>query len=177
MRQTKSLARERKLRGRGLRAALSAIIFGLIAVHRLAEAGPVDDWTFSGDGWDTTSVGLVSDLRNSSLQAVETQSTGKRVAVGYTIDGEFDVAAVRWNPDGTRDSTFATCFPANFCVAGTLTLEMGESTLFIPANDKAEDLAIDSSDRIVFVGSSNSCLLYTSPSPRDVEESRMPSSA
>ena len=26
-------------------------------------------------------------------------------------------------------------------------------------------------------GVSNSCLLYTSPSPRDVEESRMPSSA
>ena len=29
----------------------------------------------------------------------------------------------------------------------------------------------------VEIMSSNSCLLYTSPSPRDVEESRMPSSA
>ena len=28
-----------------------------------------------------------------------------------------------------------------------------------------------------FAAQSNSCLLYTSPSPRDVEESRMPSSA
>ena len=28
-----------------------------------------------------------------------------------------------------------------------------------------------------YVGMSISCLLYTSPSPRDVEESRMPSSA
>ena len=28
-----------------------------------------------------------------------------------------------------------------------------------------------------FAGCSNTCLLYTSPSPRDVEESRMPSSA
>ena len=30
---------------------------------------------------------------------------------------------------------------------------------------------------VLCVGSSNGCLLYTSPSPRDVEESRMPSSA
>ena len=30
---------------------------------------------------------------------------------------------------------------------------------------------------IAMVGVSNDCLLYTSPSPRDVEESRMPSSA
>ena len=30
---------------------------------------------------------------------------------------------------------------------------------------------------IWFTGLSGSCLLYTSPSPRDVEESRMPSSA
>ncbi len=28
-----------------------------------------------------------------------------------------------------------------------------------------------------FIGLGNICLLYTSPSPRDVEESRMPSSA
>jgi len=28
-----------------------------------------------------------------------------------------------------------------------------------------------------FVGLRDACLLYTSPSPRDVEESRMPSSA
>ena len=39
---------------------------------------------------------------------------------------------------------------------------------FIGDKEEAEDLAIE-----VFL----SCLLYTSPSPRDVEESRMPSSA
>ena len=32
-------------------------------------------------------------------------------------------------------------------------------------------------DEIALVQSDNTCLLYTSPSPRDVEESRMPSSA
>ena len=30
---------------------------------------------------------------------------------------------------------------------------------------------------LVYLDSAASCLLYTSPSPRDVEESRMPSSA
>ena len=35
------------------------------------------------------------------------------------------------------------------------------------------DLTIEDGEFTVFVG----CLLYTSPSPRDVEESRMPSSA
>ena len=32
-------------------------------------------------------------------------------------------------------------------------------------------------DRDAFLAKIKSCLLYTSPSPRDVEESRMPSSA
>ena len=32
-------------------------------------------------------------------------------------------------------------------------------------------------DQRYFIGSQSSCLLYTSPSPRDAHESRMPSSA
>ena len=32
-------------------------------------------------------------------------------------------------------------------------------------------------DTLYVMGSGSTCLLYTSPSPRDVEESRMPSSA
>ena len=35
----------------------------------------------------------------------------------------------------------------------------------------------DKAEKIATVGDAISCLLYTSPSPRDVEESRMPSSA
>ena len=38
----------------------------------------------------------------------------------------------------------------------------------------AQQFSSETSSRIAFDGS---CLLYTSPSPRDVEESRMPSSA
>ena len=41
--------------------------------------------------------------------------------------------------------------------------------------DVTEDQAMDLVD--AFTGKKEGCLLYTSPSPRDVEESRMPSSA
>ena len=37
--------------------------------------------------------------------------------------------------------------------------------------------ALFESDDCVFVGMGNDCLLYTSPSPRDMRRSRMPSSA
>ena len=37
--------------------------------------------------------------------------------------------------------------------------------------------AVNAKHKVVEVPASNICLLYTSPSPRDVEESRMPSSA
>ena len=39
------------------------------------------------------------------------------------------------------------------------------------------NLEVQPKQKIVVCGPSGSCLLYTSPSPRDVEESRMPSSA
>ena len=37
--------------------------------------------------------------------------------------------------------------------------------------------AVDGTDSYTTANTSLACLLYTSPSPRDVEESRMPSSA
>ena len=42
---------------------------------------------------------------------------------------------------------------------------------------KVRDAAKDSLDNIMNENNYIYCLLYTSPSPRDVEESRMPSSA
>ena len=53
---------------------------------------------------------------------------------------------------------------------GACTIVLGELV-----DNKIEYKAINSC--ISFVPSLNGCLLYTSPSPRDVEESRMPSSA
>ena len=43
--------------------------------------------------------------------------------------------------------------------------------------DYYEVLGIDRNADASAIKSAYSCLLYTSPSPRDVEESRMPSSA
>ena len=39
------------------------------------------------------------------------------------------------------------------------------------------DLSIEKGEFCCIVGQSGSCLLYTSPSPRDRQKSRMPSSA
>ena len=44
------------------------------------------------------------------------------------------------------------------------------------AKEEDYDLDYEESRKIIY-GMSYSCLLYTSPSPRDVEESRMPSCA
>ena len=60
------------------------------------------------------------------------------------------------------------------------TVQLGTGT-----NDSAQGLSIDSQGNLYLAGytsgnlegNGNACLLYTSPSPRDVEESRMPSSA
>ena len=66
----------------------------------------------------------------------------------------------------------------------TLTGELDAATLDISGDvdiDGTTNLdAVDIDGNMAFDGTlsgSNSCLLYTSPSPRDVEESRMPSSA
>ena len=42
---------------------------------------------------------------------------------------------------------------------------------------KLSEMLLKETVEISWIGSSRGCLLYTSPSPRDVEESRMPSSA
>ena len=47
----------------------------------------------------------------------------------------------------------------------------------VKAHEKAEyDVYVEVLDQLK-LANATSCLLYTSPSPRDVEESRMPSSA
>ena len=43
--------------------------------------------------------------------------------------------------------------------------------------NKQKDVKIPTGLRMLIRRCCNACLLYTSPSPRDVEESRMPSSA
>ena len=54
------------------------------------------------------------------------------------------------------------------------TLEIGRDEAMVGSHARAVN---GTSIGVCLIGGSNSCLLYTSPSPRDVEESRMPSSA
>ena len=46
-----------------------------------------------------------------------------------------------------------------------------------PLHDIASNAGVDLPDYLGSMSDDDCCLLYTSPSPRDVEESRMPSSA
>ena len=93
---------------------------------------------------------------------------------------EFRFAAImaRDTGDSTRDmtaliillATIATAMlSAVFGMAGGLIL-MGVLAALLPV---ASAMVVHGAVQSV----SNGCLLYTSPSPRDVEESRMPSSA
>ena len=47
----------------------------------------------------------------------------------------------------------------------------------IPKGSSRTDAGVHAADQVASFTTSSTCLLYTSPSPRDVEESRMPSSA
>ena len=59
----------------------------------------------------------------------------------------------------------------------SLTFQTGDGPVYALAD---ANLTIAKGEFVSFIGPSGcgkTCLLYTSPSPRDVEESRMPSSA
>ena len=55
-------------------------------------------------------------------------------------------------------------------------LDVSESDT-VPSMEEMRRLVVDWADVLLCSGGNTLCLLYTSPSPRDVEESRMPSSA
>ena len=56
--------------------------------------------------------------------------------------------------------------------------EMGISTVAVYSTADAESIHVKFADEAVCIGPApSSCLLYTSPSPRDPKTSRMPSSA
>ena len=100
-------------------------------------------------------------LRNSSQGAPT--DTGTWVAKGTATDTKNTTA----NQAFTRDST------VNFSESYTTSYTTGYATNYTSITD----VGYTSTYTRVFDQGYSSCLLYTSPSPRDVEESRMPSSA
>ena len=79
-----------------------------------------------------------------------------------------------WDPLSallTRDAGFTTMFMSGFCVSATL---LGEPDIGLVTQAEMAEVA----RRVcAAVPDINICLLYTSPSPRDRQKSRMPSSA
>ena len=62
-----------------------------------------------------------------------------------------------------------------------LHVKTGDNVMIISGKDKGHTGKVlqvsPSENKVIVEGQNMVCLLYTSPSPRDVEESRMPSSA
>ena len=143
----------------------------------------------TGNSSGTTS-GFTGDAREVPLQITAIAGTG--TGTGADLNGgstSFGIDSSGTDPTGGGARESGTNFDANF--NESLTLSFSED-LFIREIDFVslagsdvfsiqvagsspiliDDVADDSSDRFFF-----SCLLYTSPSPRDRTRSRMPSSA
>ena len=75
------------------------------------------------------------------------------------------------------DDKTSTCCPD--CGVGRYTADgrPKERVFFFPIKDRLEKLIWHFADTTKCVNTSLNCLLYTSPSPRDRQKSRMPSSA
>ncbi|WP_300329058.1 DUF4347 domain-containing protein, partial [Accumulibacter sp.] len=107
------------------------------AVLRLNTDGSLDT-TFSGDGKVTTDLALGNDDANSVL----IQSDGKIVVTGSADNGvSYDFAAVRYNTNGTLDTSFS--------IDGKVT------TFFGVNHDESWDSLLQSDGKIVLVGSTN----------------------
>ena len=117
---------------------LFAVAFSLlitVAAHPVAAAAGDLDTSFDSDGKVTTEVGSTFDFARS----VAIQSDGKIVAAGYSDNGSnWDFALVRYNTDGSLDTSFDT--------DGKVTTAIGSG------DDAANSVAIQSDGKIVAAG-------------------------
>ena len=103
--------------------------------------------------------GKLLDTRNGG-----TQYTGLEVI--FARVGEDGLPAQEENDDGDMQAGFGSCIELQTGPNGLLTPAINSVEVFNFTDREFEE------DEVI-----KCCLLYTSPSPRDVEESRMPSSA
>ncbi|PYE47913.1 putative Ig domain-containing protein, partial [Deinococcus yavapaiensis] len=105
-----------------------------VALVRYNSNGTLDT-TFGTNGKVTTPIGTSNDIAS----ALVVQSDGKLVAAGYTYNGSnYDFALVRYNSNGTLDTTFGS--------GGKVTTPIGTS------NDFAYALVVQSDGKLVAAG-------------------------
>jgi uncharacterized delta-60 repeat protein len=107
------------------------------ALARFNSDGSLDT-NFSGDGRQTTDLGSVREVANG----IALQGDGKIIAVGASggdfSGGDFDFATVRYNADGSLDTTFSG--------DGIQTTDFGTNS------DRAAGVALQGDGKIVVVG-------------------------
>ena len=114
------------------------------AVARLTTAGALDT-IFNSSGYRITPVGSGDD----QAHAVALQSDGKVILAGYSHNGsDNDFALVRYNTDGTLDTTFGQDgADTGDDPDGYVTTAIGTGT-----SDEAHAIALDSSGNILLAG-------------------------
>ncbi len=114
---------------------------GLPASLASAADGTLDT-TFGTDGKTTTNIAIGSTAENA--HSVVVQPDGKIVAAGYSVSSsnDYDVAVMRYNTDGTLDSTFDT--------DGKSTIDVGNNS-----SDEARAVILQSDGKIIVAGNSS----------------------
>ena len=123
--------------GKIVAAGYSSGGFADFAIVRYNTNGTLDT-SFNGTGKVTTPIGFADD----GAYSVAIQSDGKIVAAGFTEGSLDDFAIVRYNIDGTLDTSFNG--------TGKVTTAIGAATF-----EQAHSVAIQSDGRIVAVGYSS----------------------
>jgi uncharacterized delta-60 repeat protein len=114
------------------------ILFGaiLLFLHSNAQPGTLNT-AFGGTGKVITSIGT-----SSEAQAIAVQPDGKVVVAGRTGNADPEIAVVRYQPDGTLDSSF-----------GTYGVVIADIT---PGWGEAGNIAIKPNGKIIVVGTVDS---------------------
>ena len=136
--------------------------------------GRVRVYDYNGNNWVQVGADLLELNGGFIGNDVEISSDGSRIAVGIPRYSNGDIDGNGWSDGMTGRVRIYDYTPTGTSswtqIGGDILAEdYGSSDLtYNQRSGESIDLSSDGS---------TICLLYTSPSPRDVEESRMPSSA
>ena len=141
------------------------------------------DMSFDLDGTDTEMIGLPNNtgtIEDFHQEIRLSNGDGGGGPLRWTVGANFNTSEVEEYQDITYgDNSLAS--PSNLYIHVSGVSNQGEmDTWAVFASgeyDLTDDLTLKAGVRYTDSENDNSCLLYTSPSPRDLSTSRMPSSA